>query len=467
MKEILLVIISQIFAAFVGRSVITLFFRREIRSLPLFERAAVFYVLGAGFIPLYMLALHLAGAGFTINSVYIIPAIFCAVSEIITRSLDKKEPRANPAPAAGRKMFSGFEYLFILFIIFEAAHSFFRAMIEPISSFDSVASFAVKSKVFFLSAGIPPDFFTNIGRYFPHPFYPMMTPLQETFSFIAMGSFNDLLVKIIYPAHFLALIILAYYALRSVTGRLEALIFTFLLCSMNELNRFSCVGYTDIHFAIYLSIGIIFFYRALVSGGRRNIMFFFISAVFAAFAMFTKDMGFIAPVICFLLLAMRPGNIRAAKQSVLIYLFYFAVMYLTISPWLILKSSAGIQQEFVQKSVFSPAQFVNMAFARLPAVLYELQTNIFGIKKWNILWPVFIVLYAANFKATMKTHVRYITWSILLIALAYLLFYITVDVSVYGTGPDYAQSLRAGMNRHLIHIVPLVIMWLAFIFRKS
>lgn len=460
--ELLLILASQVFSTVLGYSLLSVFFFKDLRSLPFTERTALSYVIGMGIIPLYMSALYLVGAGFSFYTVYLPGAalIMAAYMRISSKKAD------NPRAAVNRIKFSAFEKIITAFITFEAAGSFFRALMKPVESFDSVASFAIKAKIFFLTGGIPAGFFLSSPEQISHPQYPILVPLQEAFCFMSMGSPNDLLVNIIFPAHFLALLVLFYSSAKAVAGRRCALIFTFILSSANEISRFSSMGYTDVHFALYLSMAVIYWYRHTASGTHER-LFTFIAAVFSAFAIFTKSTGFILPFIFLLLFYLYYGKKKGSASGLKPYVSYLALVIILTLPWLLIRIITNLGEIFVTANVFSPRYVAGSFIDRIVPVLYEFQANVFNPKKWNLLWPVFLILFAANYRWSLKTSLKYITIAITSIFLLYFLFYITVEESTFGSGSIYAQSLRDGMSRHLIHIVPLVLLWLAVIFKEE
>jgi len=351
-------------------------------------------------------------------------------------------------------------------IFFEIIHSFFRAFITPFKSFDSIATFAIKAKIFFLHNGIPQDFFTNIGTRFPHVAFPPMIPLQETFCFISMGAMNDVLVKILFPMHFVALLILFYYCVKRITNHRIALIATFLMCSMNELNRFSIIGYTDIHFAIYFSIGFMYMYRFLTRPSKRT-FYLFVAGIFSAFAMLTKDVGYIIPAIYFLILLVDMLKKKNVREAAITYARYLVILMLFILPWILVKLRFRFSQEFSVADILNINYLVQAFMAHIIPVLYAIQVNIFNPKGWNLLWPIFIILFIVNFRWSLRTSLKYITLIIVSTFVFYLMVYLFIAPSYYGTGAKYAFHIRDGMNRHLIHIVPLVLMWLAVLFNAS
>ena len=442
-------------------SSIALFPRRK-RRLPAPEHLALSYVTGMGIIPLYLIVLYLSDKKFTPVFTYLPLCVFILAAGIYALFSGKEKIPFEER----KKRFSSLEAFLACGMLFEVFRSHFRALIRPIESFDSVASFDIKAKIFFLAGGIPQDFFRNLAEQFPHPRYPLMVPLQEAFSFLSMGAFNDQIVKIIFPMHFLALLVLFYFGAKHFIGRKCALIFTFLMAGLNELNRFSATGFTDIHFSLYLTIGFIYWLR-YVTGEDKRRSFILIAGLFSAFAMFTKDAGALIPFIYLLLTALYLTEKKSFKAAFSSCALYLAVFLLSISPWLFVKLNMNLEQGFITAGVFNAKYFKDMVLARTVPILYEFQANVFNPKKWNILWPVFIVLFALNYRRSLATRMKYLSVFILLLAVFYFLFYILVDPAGYGTGEAYAQSLRSGMNRHLIYTVPLVMLWLGLLFKEE
>jgi hypothetical protein len=89
-------------------------------------------------------------------------------------------------------------------ISFEVLYVFFRTLIKPMESYDSIAIYALKSKIFYLEKIIPPDFFRNFASFVPHIEYPLLIPLAEAGLYTFLGSLNDLLVKMIFPLYYAA-----------------------------------------------------------------------------------------------------------------------------------------------------------------------------------------------------------------------------------------------------------------------
>lgn len=447
--------ISQVFAALAGYALLKLFMFWEKLSAPWPERVALSYVTGMGAIALYMAALSSLGIGYSVRVIYG-PWLILIVISVLWRRGGRKTSSTVKLP------YSVSEKLMFAAVVFEVFHSFFRALIKPIESFDSVASFAIKARVFFFYKGIPHDFFHDIAQRFPHPGYPLMIPLQETFVFLSMGSFNDLLVKTIFPAHFLALLVLFYFGIKDTMGRRCAVVFTFILAGINELNRFSTMGYSDVHFALYVSIGFIYWFRYMTSQDRNRTVLLWLSGVFTAFAIFTKDIGIALPFIYALMAIVRAkkGSSKAFRD----YAGFLAAAFLVISPWIALKLS--------QHSLF-PA--LTGAFPLLPAkgylsniwpIIYEFQTNVFGIKRWNLLWIVFLILFILNYRWSFKKDSVYITVFLTSMFGLMFLFYLIAGQSYFGSGRYYAFGLRSGMGRHLLCFAPVAIFWLSYLFEK-
>jgi len=129
---------------------------------------------------------------------------------------------------------------------FEVLYVFFRALIRPMESYDSIAMYAFKSKIFYLAKMIPPDFFKSFSDFVPHIEYPLLIPLAETQFYAFLGYLNDLLVKIIFPLYYVALLAVSYSISKRFLNRRASLLFTFLLATIPQVTDFATNGYADI-----------------------------------------------------------------------------------------------------------------------------------------------------------------------------------------------------------------------------
>ncbi|MDD5440246.1 MAG: glycosyltransferase family 39 protein [Candidatus Omnitrophica bacterium] len=461
MKDLILILASQGFALGIGWAFVSLILARNDNRIGRLEMAALSYVIGMGCIGLSMMSFYLLRIPFSMMTFY------CPLAGIALVCIFFYGASGRIAPAVGGtapKPLSTIDVFFIAGIVFGIAYSFFSALIKPMESYDGVGAFAIKAKIFFLARGIPADYFSTIANNFPHPAYPYMVPLQEAFGFMSMGSFNDLLVKIVFPLHLAAFLVLFYCGIKAFTNRRSALMATFLLSSMYEFNRFAALGYTDTHFALYLVIGFLFWYRAIAQG-KINAPLVVISGILGAFSYFTKDIGIIAPAAVFILALVYAFQTRSFKGGVWLLFLYGAAFVLAASPWLLTKASAGLTQPFITHKTFDVGVMAPLAVRRVVPVLYEFQTHVFNPKEWNLLWPVFFILFIINWRVLFTAGFRYISIFILVTLAAYGLFYLTVDTVIYGDYGAYAESLKAGMNRHLISVAPLALIWLAVLFK--
>ena len=94
------------------------------------------------------------------------------------------------------------------------------------------------------------------------------------------------------------------------------------------------------------------------------------------------------------------------------------------------------------------------AFKRSFAILYEYQRQAFGIKYWNLSWIAFIFLAILRFKKIFSEEDRYITIPIFFILLCYTAVYLITPQDIY-------WHLRKSAGRLLIHVLPLVIFYIA------
>lgn len=437
-----------------GWSVLTIvLYRKPVLFLP--EKLALSYCIGLGLITLEMVLLSLFSIPFSavvIASVWL-PVFIAAVSiSLMMRGMDLLHRR----PAGGGR-FSLPEKFFLSGIIFETCYAFFRALIKPIEAYDAIAIYALKAKAFYLAASIPHDFLKVLGDPVSHPEYPLLLPLAESSVYVFLGSLNDLLVKVIFPLYYAAILVILYYVLRRFVARKAALLFTFLLATIPHFNEYATTGYADLLLGAYYSAS--FFYLLLWIGERKTV-FLVISFLLSGLGIWTKTEGLaLAAVNMAVALIALIGSKKADIRNGIIFI---AASVATISSFLYTKALLGLR---VHENVvgFNWYEWFGsmMNIGRIPLILYELQIQFFGPKKWNIIWILFIAAFVLNFRKAFTGMLQPVTLALLLTFGAYISVYlITPQASI-----EWQISKTA--SRFLLHFVPVVVLWLAVLYKEE
>lgn len=444
-------VLFAIVTSFIGYNLVIICDRDK--ALNIAETLGLSYLFGIAAISVEIFALGLFGINF--NSPIIVlawlPLILFNIPKYRSVAIDIQPKGAEPFK------FSPFEKLIFSLLAFEVLYTFFRSMMKPIESFDSVAIWALKAKVLYLANVIPANFFQTIGRIFlsAHPDYPLLAPFSQVWFYEFIGRFNDYLVKMIFPLDFLAFLLVFYGALKkAVSDRKIALLFTFLLASIKQFNDYATNGYADLQLAIYASITFIFFFMWVKY--KKN-SYFTMAVISCAFAFWTKNEGgavlltALAVIVCMAL--SRSGSARLRFLDLRGYLYALAFLLVILAAWYLFKASLHLQNDVVNITDINNLN-PKVFYQRITPILYEYQIQVFGLKKWNIVWIVFLYMIITRFTKLSLKEYGYIGIPVFMI----LAFY----TSTYFLTPnDIRWQLSMSMSRLFIHILPLSVFFIA------
>lgn len=418
------------------------------------ERLALSYGLGLGIVTIEMAMLSFFRIKYSVFSitVWLVPFFLAAVFVRPGKKSAVLPPNTgeNPAP------FSLLEKLFMLFILSQSAYALFTALIKPLEAYDAVAIYAIKSKIFYLSKCVPPDFFRNFGSFVPHIEYPLLVPLAETFFYTFYGSLNDLIVKIIFPFYYIALLALFYCVSRRWAGRKTSLFFTSMLSSVPFLMEHAASGYADLSLAFYQAAS--FFYLLLWIREKKG-GYLALSFVLSSLAVWTKTEGLMlaavnmATVAIFILWDGRAvfgkGAAYIAVSSVSMALY----MHARAALGLRLHGDFGAIRPF---DIFAAAGPVKYA----PSIFFQYIRQFFLFKKWNIVWVLILVLLILNFRKTFSKDLRYLTIALFLILAGYTI------ILLYMPAENIAFALRLTLDRFFLQFLPIGLLWTVIAFKE-
>ena len=453
--ELLRLFLSIFAAVFIGWNIL---YPVPLKSARFFflERLFISYGFGFGFISLEMFIFYLLNLKFNLLNL-ISPWIVLLIINLIIRSkrgaLDRPDPQV---PKNGTK--GPLDYFLAAGIIFEILYAFFRALIKPIEAYDAIAMYAMRSKIFYLSKSIPHDFFYNLSTLFPHPDYPLNLPLSETFVYLFLGNLNDQMVKVIFPLFFIAILGILYFAVRRLSGRTSALLCTFALATVPQFNNFATNAYNDVPLTYYCFAGTLFllyWFKETRSSG-----YLYISAVMTALAGWTKNEGFVycASNILLLFIFLFANRRTIKKRDLLNGFLYIGIILLVLAPWLWVKFTLNLVNSDVGSTTLDQLNIVKQSYKIWP-IFYEFQRQVFGPKKWNIIWIIFILSVVIYRKKIFRKDQRYVTISLLLVMSGYIFAYLIGRDDIW-------HMVGTTWSRMTMHFLPLTVYWLALLFSK-
>ncbi len=448
MKEVIYTFLWIFLTAFIGFNILVFLDRKKLIT-PL-EAIGLSFPLGIGAISIEMFIIGLFRAQFRTALILTPWVVLIVYNFIFLRPYFRNGLSFKISPL------SRSEKIIFSFLSFEVIYTFFRALIKPIESYDSVAIYALKSKILYLVGTLPQDFFTKVANNFhgAHPDYPLLIPMAETWFYTFIHNFNDFLVKSIFPLYFISFLIVFYFILKRTLGsRFGALLFTFVLVSIKQFNDYATIGMVDLTLGINFCLSFLYLY--LWMKNCRNRTYLYISLIFSILVLWTKNEGLLLAAITLIILflfLLRKGH--GPNKEILIPAsgYFLAIIAITLC-WLGYRNYLGFVNENFNFSMLTLKNFVS-GLNRIPLILYEYQKHVFGFKKWNIIWIVLLALLAARFKKSVKDDVLYITTVIFMFFIGYSLVYIFSTM-------DFRFLLTRTASRFLLHILPVCVFWIA------
>jgi hypothetical protein len=458
MIQVLMLSSSLIAITFIGCNVLYLFSGRSMRKLSIPEALAVSYGLGIGLVSLEMLLFYMLGIGYSVRSV-LSPWIILIAVNLFRYARERKGCAGEGRPSPGPGKFGVLDTFLAGGIAFEVAYAFFRALIKPIEAYDAIAIYAIRSKIFYLAGSVPADYFASLAKLFPHADYPLNIQLIEAFLYTSMGSLNEALVKAIFPLFFAAILCVLYFAIRRFASRTYALIFTFILAGVPHFNNYATNAYLEVPLAFYVLVAGLYLLRWIAEEGHFG--YLALSAAFAGLAGWTKNEGLLYCVIYTAILSAvtvsRWKRIRA--KDIFSLAAYSGIILLIVLPWAAVKAKWHIANDEIMLANINPFNLAKQV-PKLGTIGYELQKQLFGPKKWNILWPAFIAAVLVYFRKAVRMPARFVLAVILMALGGYVLFYMISYV-------DVAFFASKTWARFMLDFLPLAVYLLALLLKDD
>ncbi len=404
---------------------------------------ALSYGMGFGVLSVAMFLLSLCRIKFSVTnitlSLAIIAVIFLPVYLRTSRGRKKSDNPPKNIPLIHKILIAVILLAFLTILL--------QALLVPLEAWDSWAIYGFKAKAFYLERMVSANFLKDATKSYSHPDYPLLVPLIEAWFYACLGSWNDQLVKIIFPLFFISLTILLYYNLRYYISRKYALLFTALFVTIPHCIFLGSSGYADLPLTFYYFTGFVFMLRACNDFDKRLL---FISACFCAFAAWTKNEGIVISIFnFFMLLFVMILQKKIGLRNILLAMQYLLIIVLINAPWFWFKSSLGLVNDVVNRTNLSESIIINN-LSRVQAVIAWAVKQMFLVNSWNLLWVFSSVIMILNFRKLFKLPSLPVFLSLLLYCGAWGFIFI---LSPY----DINWHLATSFNRLMLQITPLVL----------
>jgi hypothetical protein len=337
---------------------------------------------------------------------------------------------------SGLKTLKPLEMLLIALILLQIFFVFSSLMIKPVSGCDAWANYSLRAKAYFIdkSAHVP---------LLPETIQGLNNSLNQTWVFVCINEWNDILGKIMFPFYYVSLLLLFYFAARRVQPRLTSLLTTYILSSLPFLVYHATIEYCDLMVAIYLfaAISLMFLWFNKLQNRYLMLSFIFlfstilikkesffhiaiISAVFLA-AIFSKKMGKNQTVI----------TIRKLSFAYIAAGIAFLLWMVLISP------QDGIL--FVR----------SIDLSRIPVLLSVFSFYLFTGDNWNIVWSMLIILLIFKYKRLWENYNMYLLAIILLELVGFMAYYFFSQQDIFNWLFIYTPALR-----NMLQFMPVVVL---------
>lgn len=414
-------------------------------GIGLLQKLAFSYGIGMGILSLVMFLLSLLKVRFGVLSITISLAI--VVMPFLFLCFKSKDIFNKQTKMLQRKQLSFSRKLLIGLILCVFLFVLFQALIVPLAAWDSWAIYGFKAKAFYLDKTVQAGFLKDTTKFYSHPDYPLLVPLAETWIYICLGTWNDQLVKILFPLYFISLIIIFYNNLKYYIDKKYSLLFAFFFVTIPQVISLGSSGYADLPLAFYYFTSLAFLIRGCEDFDKTSLFF---SAIFAGLAAWTKNEGIVMAMFDLLIfLGVILVRRKMSRKNILLIVQYGLIIALIAGPWIWFKNSLGLANDVVNSNNLSLGNII-ANLNRIPIVLTFMAKQVFSINSWNLLFMFSVVVIIFNFK-------RVVLLPNILVFLS-LLFYVCVWIFIYVISPyDIKWHLGTSLNRLLLQITALLL----------
>lgn len=338
-----------------------------------------------------------------------------------------------------------FEKLIILGLLIQFAWVILHALPVPVRSYDSVATFSLKAKIFYLNQGIPADFFKLDESAVWHIDYPLLLPFFMVWAYHFIG-FNDILVVSIMPALYMIFIIFFYALLRKYFNKRYSLVCAFVLAAIPQLARFAMVMYADLVLTAFVTCAFLYFMLYLNEGKEAYLVF---SSLLFGLAVWVKNEGLVFLLVFLICLIF-------AKRRLSSIILPVTVGLLAALPWLIFKSCVEITNSDINLNLLTSERLLKN-LKESPALFDRLQMEVFNPKKWNLLWIVSLLTVIFKIKRHLNTKTIFAIYFIFISGALYFLSFILI------VSYDMVFVSEKTISRSMIHFSGIFVFLTAYL----
>ena len=420
---------------------VTLLIFRGARRLNLLECGCLAWLFGTGIVSLLLWICGIFTSGLSLQAIVTFACLALGLTGWRTKQRGDSK-FALPLPRGA------IEWLLAGFIVIEIATIFFVSCKHTLG-WDGLLNWEIKARYAFLNGGvIPAAYYSDTGRAFSHPEYPLGIPFTELWLYLWMGEPHQFWGKTIFPVFYaVGAILLALFAARMSGQRWCGLFVAAVLPFIPFLTQGPggvIVAYADFPLSVFYLTALGYLLYSVEKGEPYS---FLIYSSCLALLPWVKHEG----VILWSILALL-GLVASWWQSKL------RVFILALGPGLLLLGSWRLYLKLMH--VIPPSDFALPTLRtlhdnvdRIVPIVRVLLVEIMEASHWSIFWLltglalVYLLFLFRNMRSLLLSS------AILLPIIVYSSTYL------FSTWPSYSAHITSSVPRLLLHVVPAA--WLA------
>ncbi|PYK73572.1 MAG: hypothetical protein DME44_00880 [Verrucomicrobia bacterium] len=417
---------------FAGYGLLTLLIRQQTR-FSLTEQIAFSWLLGAGAVSLLLWIFGLFVHGVLLPRLV---AIVCLALGFVGWR------RMVPRPL--RRRATSFEILLGIIIVIEIAVVFYLSFVHTLG-WDGLLNWEIKARYAFANGGIlPGTYFSDSGRAFSHPEYPLAIPFTELWLYFWLGEADQFCAKTIFPIFYVVGIFLLIALGKRLAGRewigLLVAPFLFFVPQITVEVGSAIAGYADFPLSVFYlaTIGCLF-----CAAEQGNAAFFRLYAACLALLPWVKRDGVILWTVA---AACGVFVILRTKRSPLFFLGLLPGL-LVICGWHIYLST----MHALRPADFLPVNLETLGshLYRIPPLLSAFLAEFYNLPTWSLFWFVVAIGVAHLSRRMGNPRVLVLLAALIVPIFLYLLIY------VFSSWPSYLDHVGLSISRLLMHVAPV------------
>ena len=406
---------------------------RQKTSFSVTEQFAFSWLLGTGAVSLLL----------WIFGLFVRGALLPGLVSVVCLSLGLAGWRQR-VPLPLRSTPKSFEIFLGIIIAIEIAIVFYLSFAHTLG-WDGLLNWEIKARYAFANGGVlPATYFSDSGRAFSHPEYPLAIPFTELWLYLWLGQADQFFAKTIFPIFYVVGTFLLVALGQRLAGRrwigLLLAAFLFFVPQITIEVGSAIVGYADLPLSIFYlaSIGCL-----SCAAEQDDAAFFRLYAACLALLPWVKRDGLILWIVaaaCGIFVVLR------TKRS---YRDLLALLpgLLIICGWRVYLSAMHAPQaaDFLP---FNLETFGTHLYRILP-LLSAFLIEFYDLPTWSLFWFVVAVAIAYLLRRMREPRVQ-----ILLTALIVPIF-LYLSVYVFSSWPNYLDHVGLSISRLLMHVAPV------------